>query len=219
MSVSLQSQLDAFQLAFRARVDRSLSAMIDESVDSLRAQRGDACSTGIGAQFPAQTDLRDSEDRPFRLDAVLGESPAVILMYRGGWCPYCNLTLRAYQDAADKLAERGVRLLAIAPERPVFLKQTAERNDLSFPLLSDRRGALAKALGIEMTVPEGMRPFFDQIGHSLPRRNDDPSWKLPLPAVYVVAKGGRIADVFVDPDYRKRPDPALVLERLAGAKV
>jgi peroxiredoxin len=213
--IALQTQLDAFKAAFAARVDRSLNERIESSILDAQHRLGGKAAVGPGDAFPTVTDLRDSEGKAFDLARLINDGPAIILMFRGGWCPYCNLTLRAYQSAAADIGKRGAQLIAIAPERPNFLQETAERNDVTFPLLSDSGGALAKKLGIDTTLPEFMRPVLEKAGYSLPRRNGDESWQLPFPAVYVVEKGGRISDAFVDPDYRKRLEPTEAFGKLS----
>ncbi len=93
---------------------------------------------------------------------------------------------------------------------------TAEKNDLAFTVLSDERGRLADALGIRFELSDAVKAYFISAGHNLLARNGDDRWSLPMPATYVVEKGGRIAYAVVDPDYRKRLEPSEVIVALAA---
>jgi peroxiredoxin len=70
------------------------------------------------------------------------------------------------------------------------------------------------ALGIRFTLSDAVRPFYEKAGHALPERNGDGTWSLPMPATFVVARGGRIAEAFVEPDYRRRLDPEAAIAAL-----
>jgi peroxiredoxin len=82
-------------------------------------------------------------------------------------------------------------------------------------VLSDPKGALAKALGIQFELTPAIQALYRKFGHDLAARNNDDGWALPMPATYVVEKGGRIAAAFVDPDYRRRMEPRDAIAALA----
>lgn len=215
--MTLQTELDAFRTGWEARVGETIARQIAGDIEDLRA-------TGIldrvaapGTEFPAARGLLDAHGQPFDLGALLAAQPAVVTFYRGGWCPYCNLELRAYQRALGRIAAAGAALVAVSPELPDHSLSTAEKNDLAFPVLSDAGGALAAALGIRFTLSETVRPFYERAGHALPERHGDGLWALPMPATFVVARGGRILAAFVEPDYRKRLDPEAALAALPVA--
>jgi peroxiredoxin len=127
------------------------------------------------------------------------------------------MELRAFQARLADIRAAGGDLVAISPETPDHSLSTAEKNDLAFPVLSDPGGALARALGIRFTLSDAVRPYYEKAGLDMPARNGSGTWDLPVPATFVVAAGGRIAASFVEPDYRKRADPALVLDALTEA--
>jgi peroxiredoxin len=210
----LQTDLSQFRSAWEARVGEQIARLIGDDIEDLRmsgildraAQAGDA--------FPAAPLLRDAQDRPFDLAALIAEKPVVLTFYRGGWCPYCNLELRAYQARLAEIEAMGAALVAVSPERPDHSLSTAEKNDLRFAVLSDVGGDLASALGIRFALSEAVRPFYEKAGHALPNRNGDGSWALPMPASFVIARGGRIALAAIEPDYRKRLEPRAALDAL-----
>jgi peroxiredoxin len=201
----LQSELDSFKAAWVERVGAATAQMMADDNAALLPLTAKALKTGDS--FPALT-LGDQLGRPTDLARVLAEGPLVVTFYRGGWCPYCNLELRAYQKALPEIQALGARLIAVTPETPDNALSTAEKNDLAFTVLSDNRGRLADALGIRFELSDAVKAYFIKAGHDLPARNGDDRWSMPMPATYVVEKGGRIARAFVDPDYRRRLEPA-----------
>ena len=86
--------------------------------------------------------LPDAMGRPV---ALAGLRPAVRVFYRGGWCPYCNLQLRAYQRVLPEIEALGARLVAVSPEAPDHTLSTTEKNELAFEVLSDLDGAVGRA--------------------------------------------------------------------------
>jgi peroxiredoxin len=116
-----------------------------------------------------------------------------------------------HQRRLTDFAAQGATLVAVSPETPDDTLDTAEKNGLAFPVLSDLGGRLADALGIRFRLSPEIEALYRRFGHDLPARNGDGEWSLPMPATFVVAKGGTIAAAFVDPDYRVRLDPAEAL--------
>jgi peroxiredoxin len=211
--MSLQNELDAFRTAWAERVGPAI-------VDTIRQDNEVLARSGIvekalkaGDVFPGLS-LPDQLARQRDLKAMFTETPLVVTFYRGGWCPYCSLELRAYQQALPEIERQGARLVAVSPETPNNALTTAEKNDLAFPALSDVQGRLADALGIRFSLSQTIRDLYVKFGHDLPTHNGDGRWSLPVPATYVIAKGGRIALAHVDPDYRKRLEPEAALEAL-----
>jgi peroxiredoxin len=204
--VTLQADLDSFCLAWQGRVGKGVADQISSDIDALRRSDRLEGVARYGDAFPKAPRLLDQNGRNFDLAAVITERPSIILFYRGGFCPYCNITLRHYQDALPRIRAAGAELIAIGPETPLFVAETAEKNDLTFPVLSDAQGGLSSALGIRTELSPAVRKLYESVGLNLPRRNGEASWTLPLPVVFVVAKGGTILARFLDPDFRKRAD-------------
>ncbi len=212
--MTMQTELDAFRSSWEARVGVEIARLIGGDIENLRATGILDHAAKAGDAFPAGQTLRDAHGHPFDLDALIDSKPVVITFYRGGWCPYCNLELRAYQALLPEIHAEGAELVAISPELPDHSMTTAEKNDLSFTVLSDIGGGLASALGIRFTLSDAVKPFYEKAGHALPERNGDGTWALPMPATFVIRRGGRIAEAFIEPDYRRRLDPAAALAAL-----
>ncbi len=214
--MSLQAELDTRRAEWEARVGADTARMIADDIEALRLTGIVQRAAKPGDAFPAAK-LLDAHGAPFDLAALLARQPAIVTFYRGGWCPYCNLELRAFQKALPQIEAAGAALVAVTMELPDHSLSTVEKNDLAFPVLSDPGGALAAALGIRFTLSETVRPFYEKAGHALPDRHGDGAWTLPLPATFVVARGGAIRAAFVEPDYRRRTDPAAALAMLGAA--
>ena len=211
----LQPMLDRFKSDWEARVGADIARLIAGDIQDLRSSGILDRAAKLGDAWP-QANLSDPHGQPFDLQALIAEKPVIVTFYRGGWCPYCNIELRAYQMRLKDINAMGAALVAISPELPDHTLSTAEKNNLAYPVLSDRNGALAEALGIRFALSETIRPLYEKAGHALAERNGDGTWSLPLPATFVVAKGGRIAAAFIETDYRKRMDPADAIAALAS---
>lgn len=211
--MTLQAELDAFKATWTERVGPGVAQMMADDNTALLPQAKRALKAGD--RFPALS-LPDQLGRPADVAELAADGPIVVTFYRGGWCPYCNLELRAYQKLLPEITRLGARLIAVTPETPDNALTTAEKNDLAFTVLSDQQGHLADALGIRFELSDAVKAYFVKAGHDLPARNGDDHWSLPMPATYVVEKGGCIALAFIDPDYRTRLEPSDAIAALVA---
>jgi peroxiredoxin len=133
--------------------------------------------------------------------------PAVVVTYRGAWCPYCNVALRVYQEKlVPVLAERGVELVAISPQKPDGSLSMAEKNELTFTVLSDPGNQIAAALGVLSAPTEAVRDAQKTLGLDLPATNADGGFGLPMPTVVLVGADGTIRWIDVHPNYTTRTE-------------
>lgn len=215
--MSLKSELDAFRAEFMGQVPAEIREAMGRADVELAASNIVASAAKAGDRVPDFT-LPNVDGQQVRLSALLKQGPVVLSFYRGGWCPYCNLELRALQAHQDAMTALGASLVAISPQTPDESLSTAEKNALAFPVLSDSGSAVAKSLGIAFDLADELRPIYTRFGHALPDRNGTDSWALPIPATFVIDRDGVIAFAFVDTDYRNRLEPAdiiAVLQTLA----
>ena len=136
----------------------------------------------------------------------------IITWYRGGWCPYCNLTLAAWQDILPEMKAEGIELIAITPELPDSTLSTKEKNALEFEVLSDVGNKVAKQYGIVFPLDESIKDAYKNMG--LENYNGDASYTLPLAATYVINSENKIVYAFLDADYKKRAEPKEVLRKI-----
>lgn len=134
--------------------------------------------------------------------------------YRGGWCPYCSLELKALQDVNSEIEALGARLLAISPQVPDDSLSTAEKNDLEFEVLSDVKANVANQYGLTFSLDEDLRPIYKNWGADVAVVNNDLDCQLPVPATYVISQDGKIVHSFVEEDYTERLEPEEILDSL-----
>lgn len=210
---SLQQQLDDFAKDFAAKVPAEVRQMMDEAGEDVNAIFASQTHLDVGDQIPEFT-LSDARGNSVAVGDLLANGPLVVAFYRGGWCPYCNLELRALQAALPEFKARGAELVAISPETPDASLSTAEKNELEFTVLSDVGAKVAEQFGLVFTLPESLRPVYEQFGIDVPAHNGDDTFQLPVPATYVIGTDGSIKYAFANPDYRQRAEPSQILAAL-----
>ena len=202
----------AAALAARAAASRTVPAR--EDFHSWLTTSGVASrALGSGDQFPDFV-LPDARGQMVALADVLRAGPAVILFYRGGWCPFCSLALAAMQRAVPQITALGARVIAIGPDVGSAPSQTVRARRLAFTVLSDPDNGLALACGLMFRMPDAMQDFYRSIGIDMPQLHGNATWTLPVPAGFVVDPAGMIRLAHVDPDYRRRMDPEDALAAL-----
>jgi peroxiredoxin len=139
----------------------------------------------------------------------------ILTWYRGGWCPYCNITLHYLQEYLPQFQAAGANLLALTPELPDSSLNTSEKHSLKFAVLSDLHNGVAKEYGIVFTLIEEVATAY-QNGFGLHEYNGDESNELPLSATYIIDQDGIVRWAFLDKDYRNRAEPADILVALKG---
>lgn len=215
---SLAEQLASFHAAM-------LQRMAPEDAAALRQSEGMLAHAAPGqlqAGSPAPDfTLPDQHGRPVRLADRLLLGPVVLLFVKGGWCPFCTMLLRAWQDALPRLHDLGGDLLAVSPQPMPACGGVAERDLLAYPVLSDQGGAVAGAYGVNWDLPEVLRPLYLRLGHDLPAINGDGRWRAPLPSAFVIGMDGRIALAHADRVAARRlePEAAIAAVRALGGQV
>ncbi|WP_460447959.1 peroxiredoxin-like family protein [Alsobacter sp. SYSU BS001988] len=199
--MSFHEKLEHLGRRFRERLGPHLAEAFALDLDALDGVRRRALREG--ETFPGAR-LADQEGRLVDLHEAYRQGPVLLTFYRGGWCPFCRLALGEFEAAAQDAAQAGVQAFAVSPEQPRFAQDTMAANGLSFGILYDEGGRLADAAGVRVAVPPDRRAILTPTDTPLPDRNGDESWTLPLPATYVIERGGRIAFAHIDPDFRRR---------------
>jgi peroxiredoxin len=212
--MSLKEQLEARKAEFVQKRPPEIVALMQKNVDALRQTAIVERAVRTGDSAP-DFDLPDALGRRVRLSERLSRGPVVLTFYRGGWCPYCNIQLRAYQQALPALRQHGASLVAISPETPDHSLSTVEKNALTFDVLSDSGNRVAQSYGIAYALSRELRELYSKFGHPLPNINGDDSWTLPIPATFVIDAQQRITLAFVDAEYRNRLEPDAILAALS----
>jgi peroxiredoxin len=206
--MGLQAELDAFRAEFVRSAPPGVAELYDAKVEELQRDfRMDAAlkEGDLAANFT----LPDALGRPVSLADRLAEGPVVLTFYRGTWCPYCNIQLRAYQKALPEITALGGRIIAISPQLPDGSLEIMEANKLEFDVLSDVGNGAARAFGLVYALPEDLRATLTSKGKAPPRFNGDDSWELP-----VIGRNRHIALAFIEVDYRQRLAPEAIVAAL-----
>jgi len=211
--MGLQQQLDVFKAEFARTAPAGRPALYEAKIDELRVSFALERAIRTGDKAPYFT-LPDSQGRDVSLGTLLEAGPAVVTFYRGGWCPYCNIQLRAYQAILPEMTALGARLVAISPQLPDSSLSTVETNELTFDVLSDVSNNVARNFGLAWSLPEELRAALRSNNKALPGINGDDSWELPVPATYVIARDGAVVLAAIDVDYRNRLEPDAILNTL-----
>ena len=135
----------------------------------------------------------------------------MIVFYRGGWCPYCNLQLSGLRLIEKDLQTLGYQLIAISPDRPEELRKTLGKDKLTYTLLSDSSAETMKAFGIAYRVDPATLKKYRGYGMDIEKASGEIHHALPVPAVYVVDGDGILQFSYVHPDYRVRVPAEVVL--------
>jgi peroxiredoxin len=216
---TLQSQLDNITTQTRALVQPERLAITDNAVQDLLASNIESSILPIGAPAPAFALPDAINGKLIHSSDLLALGPLIVTFFRGRWCPYCMTELEAWQSAFPAVRERGALLVAISPQLARQNDFTVQQHHLTFPLLTDAGCRLASQFGIAYTVPEPMQAHYRSILINIPFINGtqhstegvDLTWRLPLPATFVISPSGTILFAEAHADHRVRPDPQDVL--------
>ncbi|MCW3473853.1 peroxiredoxin-like family protein [Limobrevibacterium gyesilva] len=215
---SLAKQLDTFLEALLERVDPATAAVLERAENARAKMVLVKTAVGKGDVAPDFT-LPDQHGNKVSLHEALTHGPVVLTFFRGGWCPFCSLALRAIDRILPELTRAGASLLAVSPQSAPATLSTVERNTLHFPVLSDRDNEVARRYGLVWELDPDMRALYQRLGHDLPRINGVDSWELPIAAGYVIGRDGRVALAHVDPRTTSRLEPKDALEAVCQLQV
>ena len=156
-----------------------------------------------GTTMPSAA-VKTVDGQSVELKDLVSQKPTVLIFYRGGWCPYCNAHLAELQKIEQDLVDMGYQILAVSPDQPKFLKQSANKHDLQYTLLSDSPMNLSKAFGLAFKVDQSIIKRYKQNGIDLEKNSGYDHHLLPVPAVYLINPDGLITFQYVNPDYKTR---------------
>ena len=148
------------------------------------------------------------------LSKELEHGPVVLTFYRGGWCPYCNLQLKAYSERIEDFKNKGAKLIAVTPDKLTELKKTTKKNDVKFTIVSDPNNKIARKYGLVFQLEEELKNIYLKFGLDLEKSQGNDSWELPIPATYVINRNGKIVYSFLNTDYTRRANVDEILEAI-----
>lgn len=209
----LQDQLDEITANTRTLVQPERLAINERAVEDLFCTGIEERILPVGAKAP-EFALRDSSGRTVKSTDLLGVGAVILNFFRGRWCPYCVTELEAWRDLYPVVRERGGLVVAISPQTIRQSDFTQGQHSIPFPLLVDEGCGVAELFGLAYTVPPLHQQHYRSVLVNLPFVNGDQSWRLIVPATYVMAGDGTILFAEAHADFRVRPEPEDVLRYL-----
>ncbi len=208
----LQSELDNLNNQWSKNADNLTKKIYEEGVLATQKSGITQMAKQVGEEAP-NFKLTNATGKAVTLSDYLNKGPVILTWYRGGWCPYCNITLRHLQQALPMFKELGATLLALTPELPDSTMSTKEKLALDFEVLSDMGNTVGKKYGVVFKLTKEVAHLY-QKGINLHAYNGNDSDELPLAATYIIDRDGKIRFAFLHPDYRKRAEPEDILTAL-----
>lgn len=211
---NLRKEIEIFNQNMASQVPQAVLDIFAQSIGELKHANIEARSAKVGDRVPLFS-MPNVQGKQIALDVLLAEYDRVVLaFFRGTWCPYCNLEMRALQGRLSEIEGKKAKLVAIAPQLAAYNEQLVTEHALSFEVLTDANNSYAKQLGIDFNLQEYARPIYAQMGIDLVSINGNEDYSLPMPAVFVVDKEGRVTYSFVDANYMERVDVDELIARL-----
>ncbi len=208
---SLQDELDARKNAFAERAPAGLIESQNQALRELEVSGVYERVLKVGDKAPDFA-LENHEGNEVKLSTLLEKGPVVLTWYRGGWCPYCNITLAALAEKNDEIRELGATLVALTPELPDATAGSVKEQGLAFQVLTDLNHAIAEKFGLTFPLNEETQKRYQEKFKLVERSGKDAADRLPLPATYVISPDGTITYVFADADYRRRAEPDRIID-------
>ncbi len=210
---TLKEQTDA-KIAAGRKAKPDFMKGVDDIIAKAKAfEKGDD-AIKIGYKAPSFK-LPNPEGKLVSLDTLLEKGPVVITFYRGDWCPYCNLQLRALQGKLSEIHALGATLVAISPQVPDGSLSKSEINEMEFIVLSDQDAKVASQYGVAWEVPEFLMEHMRVDRNlDLDKINNGNGAILPIPATFILGRDGLVKWNYVNVDYRTRSEPDEIIEAL-----
>ena len=172
----------------------------------------------VGSQIP-DVRLQTMDNQTLSLREAVARQPTVLIFYRGGWCPFCNAHLGQLETIVNDLKGLNYQILALTPDLPSNVAATAEKDYLTYTILSDPHEGALKGFGVAFRVDDTVfNKYRNDDKIDLEKWSGNSAHLLPVPSVFVLDTKGVIRYVHSDPDYKVRLAPDKVLAAAREAK-
>ena len=213
MEGTLNEQLEAYAAAGR-EIFPAYGEAVDRLVERIHENGGGENAPRPGDPMPPFI-LPDVTGQLVGLKSLLEKGPVAVMFYRGHWCPYCRLNVRAVIQALDRIKALGGQVVAIMPEVQQFAEKFKAEADAPFPVLTDLDNGYALSLNLAIWLGSEIQRLLSYQDMAHFHGND--GWVLPIPATFVVGRDGLVKARFVDPDFRKRMEVDDLIAAMKGA--
>ena len=208
--MKLTKQLQDIRDTTMQRMPKSIIKTFEDGIEEINHSGMNETRLQVGDTLPDFA-LLDQAGNAIKWSDLEPSEYTVFNFYRGGWCPYCNLELRAYEGLLDAFKEAHAQVVAVSAENPTRATQTKQKNVLSFPVLTDQDAAFMKAIGIVFELNAQTQKDYEGFGMDFTEIHGNENYELPVPAVYVVNKKREIIFTHFEADYMTRIEPDQVL--------
>jgi peroxiredoxin len=210
---SVTAELDELTEKSNGQVPPKILEAGRKGNEEIRASGILKTALNVGGKMPSFS-LNDSFDKKINSDDLLKEGHLIIVFYRGAWCPFCNLYLRGMQRRLPEFKEQGANLIAVSVEPTDKSLAVSQKNKLNYTVLSDPNLNVARKFGIVYEMPKVTNDAILEVGFDIAKYNNMEKAELPLSATYVVSSSGEVVYTFLEPDYKKRADPNVIIDTL-----
>jgi peroxiredoxin len=209
----LADQIAAMQAEMLPQIPEEILNAMMAATQNLADSGMSERALSAGDTFP-DFELSNADGISIRLSEQLKNGPQVISFYRGAWCPYCNLEIKALKENLDAFRQYGADLIAISPQVPDKSLSQTEELKLEFEVLSDIGNKIARQAGLVFTLPEEIQAIYDAFEIDVAAHNGNDAFELPIPATYIIDSDRKIRYAFVNADYTQRLEPATIVEEI-----
>ena len=212
--INLNNLLHNLKLQLSAQLPDTINIAFEESIQDLKVQKIGESAHKSGDTLPSLS-LPNTKGELINSDKLLLENDKLIIaFFRGGWCPYCNLELKAFQDVLSQITTKKAALVAISPQLIEKSVSMSTDSPFGFDILYDKDNTYAKELNIAFDLQTSLLPYYQQLGIHLEEYNGNEENSLPIPAVFVIDKNKIVTFTFIDADYTERVNIEELLNNL-----
>ncbi len=167
----------------------------------------------VGDAAPDFT-AKNQSNKDINLKELLKSGSVVLLFYRGEWCPYCNRQLKALEDSMSLITAKGANIIAVSPEKLENISKTIEKTKATYNVVADENSKIMNAYKVAFELDEKTTEKYKGYGVNLTERNGSNGNNLPVPAVYIINKEGKITYRYFDINYKNRATVQEILKNL-----
>jgi peroxiredoxin len=187
----------------------------EPDITNIPQSANEVCPLLIGDRVPVLT-LKTAQGKAFDLNSSIAKKPTVLFFYRGGWCMYCNMHFGQLAQIEETIKQLGFEIIAISPDKPQKLAESISKHKMGYALLSDSDMKAAMAFGIAFKLDDELLAKYAQFGINLKEASGFDHNMLPVPSVFVIDTEGTIKFKYVNPNYKTRLAPEVLLAALKG---
>lgn len=209
----LETQIEELNENLAKQLPTEVLEVFGKSIQDLKTKNIEENSIATGDRFP-DFSLPNTNIEIVKLQELLQNGKVIVAFFRGSWCPYCNLELKALQDSLKQITDRKATLVAISPQTADYSEELKDNHILNFELLTDKNNTLAKQIGISFQLQDYVIPVYSSLGIELSEYNENDNNELPAPSVFVIDTNGGITYKFVDTNYMNRINIKKLIEQL-----